>query len=70
MQNLEYFRALSFHRRWLLTNDQSALDNASRAWREYLDNVMPADDLDKQSKILADNARVYLKQTQAGLSRR
>ena len=70
VQNLEYFRALSFHRRWLLTNDQSALDNASRAWREYLDNVMPADDLDKQSKILADNARVYLKQTQAGLSRR
>ncbi len=70
VQNLEYFRALSFHRRWLLVNDPVALENANRGWRDYVGNINAADDSDKQSRVLADNARVYLKQTEAGLSRR
>ena len=70
VQNLEYFRALSFHRRWLLISDQAALESANRAWRDYLDALKPNDDSDKQSNILLANARIYLKQTQAGLSKR
>ncbi|NDE15816.1 PEGA domain-containing protein [bacterium] len=70
VQNLEYFRALSFHRRWLLVNDPVALENANRGWRDYVGNIGAADESDKQSRVLADNARVYLKQTEAGLSRR
>ena len=70
VKNLEYFRALSFHRRWLLINDQNALEQANRAWTDYLDSLNAADDSEKQVTVLAANARVYLKQTQAGLSKR
>jgi hypothetical protein len=70
VQNLEYFRALSFHRRWLLVNDPVALENANRGWRDYVGGVTTGDESDKQAKVLADNARVYLKQTEAGMSRR
>lgn len=70
VKNLEYFRALSFHRRWLLINDQSALEQANRAWTNYLDALNPGEESEKQATVLAANARVYLKQTQAGLSKR
>jgi hypothetical protein len=53
-----------------LINDQNALEQANRAWTDYLDSLNAADDSEKQVTVLAANARVYLKQTQAGLSKR
>lgn len=68
VRNLEYFRALSLHRQWLLTKDDAALTSANRAWREYLNDAVTTKAPNKQTKVLADNARVYLKQTQAGMT--
>lgn len=70
VRNLEYFRALSYHRQWLLTKDDAALSSANRAWRDYLDDAMAGKTPNKQTKVLADNAKVYLKQTQAGMAQR
>ncbi|MEY4631810.1 MAG: hypothetical protein RIQ81_1930 [Pseudomonadota bacterium] len=84
VQNLEYFRALSFHRKWLISNDLVSMEKAGRGWRDYLRSVQDsgvepgngnsgektAGAKNDESAVYAANAKVYLKQVEAGMARR
>ncbi len=63
LHSLYYYRALSLHRTWALTQNQTDLEKANRAWKDYIQNTALSSPSDRNYATLK-KAEVFFKQTQ------
>ncbi|MFW7382010.1 MAG: PEGA domain-containing protein [Oligoflexus sp.] len=68
LHNTSYYRALSYHRIWDITQDPMYLTEAHRAWKRYLDHSVKSAPL-ARGENFEKNATIYLRQTEAAIQK-